>query len=262
MPQGLRHFWKCHQVCPNLFFFQQRRRWEWKPRSTISHQLCPNKWARPPPLWAHSALCLLEKREKKRSTSTFQLNSPKPLFQWLDCALLEREGLLHREVHYSFPTWWSVICGFTFMREREMVFEWKLRGEKQPGLKTFSLFTSLNILLHLFVFVLTYLLPSLFTLTLLRLLFSCNMVEISVLNQGYPGCTGVEKLLICSMSLLNPLPPPFLLSCCHFFSSYLVCYHCKACYYLFSLALSRFCVRDLLSLGSEEFPFSVTGHLC
>lgn len=123
----------------------------------------------------------------------------------------------------------------------------------QNNLKISSLFTNLNTLLHLFVFVLSYLPQSLckHTTVYFGFLFLCNMVEISLLNQGYPGCTGVEKLIICSVSLLTPLPPHFLSSCC----PYLVSYQNKARHYLFVLQYHSFmcAIHSGLALKSSLF---------
>lgn len=128
---------------------------------------------------------------------------------------------------------------------------WEESNPAQNNLKIFSLFTNLNTLLHLFAFVLSYLPQSLCKHTIFWISFLCDMVEISLLNQGYPGCPGVEKLIICSVSLLTPLPPHFLSSCC----PYLVSYHNKARYYLFVWQYRSFMCTIHSGLDLKSSPF-------
>lgn len=166
----------------------------------------------------------------KKSTSTFQLISPKPLFQWVDGELVEREGegLVHREVHYSFHTWWPVICGFTFMREREMVFQWEnlsKPGEKQQGTKRkiFTVCSSVSTYLHTFLY--------------LYWLYCGFFFSFFCATWWKYHCWTRDILVALELKSSSFVPchlsPLFPLISCHLafiFCSYLVCYHYKTCY--------------------------------
>lgn len=134
---------------------------------------------------------------------------------------------------------------------------WEESNPAQHNLKSFSLFTKLNTLLHLFVFVLSYLPQSLCKHTIFWISFFCATwwkyhcwTRDILVAQGLKSSSFVP----CHSSPLFPLIS------CHLAVLTLCLITIKHAIIFLSSSTTLY-VRDSLRFGSEEFSFSVTGRL-